>query len=141
MKISGSLPFIALVFALSGCGNNPAPETAPSKGCASGSAELAVYDNDSAVLCGCQETSGRVAANDTLKCTVSKDTVVFIHFFGVQNTHSLAPTGSPVFPSSPNIDPTSSAPVREHALKLSETGTYGFTDLYNSSIHGEIIVQ
>ena len=67
--------------------------------------------------------------------------VVIFSYFGAQLEHQIISSGTPSFIPSGPYNPKDLQPVQVFATQLASTGTYSFTDAFNSSIAGQIIVQ
>lgn len=136
-----------LFFALPGfigcgaTGESPGISAVSETGCASGVAQIAVFDGFQKRLCGCQESPQTyVRPPTTLQCTVTAGTVVFFHFIATRTPHQLLPVGLPRIPASGTIPPERSNSTRPHAFLLDQAGTYRYEDAYLQSLNGEIIV-
>lgn len=123
--------FIAPLF--SGCeGFNTHQSTATT--CATGTAQIFVYDGQVQRVCGCTEGTG---TSSSVNCTVSAGTRIYFHFINIQIQHQIAVTGigstrlvSPNFSTTDQVDAT---------IFISASGTYPFTDIQVSGLGGNII--
>ena len=145
MELRGKIGFLHLGFlmALSGCGSLEGLESA-STSCGQGTAVIGVADGQVARLCGCNEAGGQwVTNNANLVCTVPSGTTVVFQYLAVASSHQIvsAPASVKTFAPSTVFSPKSEPVVRAYAVKLIESGTYAFTDRFDSTLAAQIVVH
>jgi hypothetical protein len=101
------ISILLLLSAFAACGSPSAtPLTNVSTGCQSGTALIQVSDGFLTRVCGCTETSGvTFRLNESLTCTVSKNSSVVFSYVGASLPHQIVAVGTPTFVSSPFYDP------------------------------------
>lgn len=127
-------------FALASC--DPAElNDGPPSGCGAGTAAIGITDGMIAPLCGCSGVvEGWQVFGGAFNCTVSASTTtVSFYYLSTRNSHQILSNGGVGFVSSPVSDPTSSNPVRVHAVTLT-TGAYTFSDAFDSRLQATITV-
>lgn len=94
-----------------------------------------------AALCGCTGVAeGWQVFGGTFNCTVaSSTTTVSFYYIAARAPHQIVSRGAPSFVSSAVSDPTSSNPIRVHAVTLT-TGAYSFSDAFDSRLSATITV-
>jgi hypothetical protein len=105
--------------------------------------QFQVFDGSLESLCGCQGVRAQVvsANSSSLTCVVPVGTTLFISYAGATLRHQIVPTGMPTFVPSTLYDPSDSLPITSFAVQFTTAGTYGFEDIYNSGVRGQIVVQ
>lgn len=131
---------IFLVIAISGCEEIPAAAI-PSGTCATGTAQIAVWDGRIQKVCGCGGNDTEFAApNTALNCTFSLGNILHIYFHGPFLQHQLRTTNSSTMPDTPVFDPNGPLIIRSHSFTPTAAGTYSFRDVFDATLFGDIVV-
>ncbi|NDF14811.1 hypothetical protein EB061_05760 [bacterium] len=93
--------------------------------CATGTAQLGVYDTGMKRICGCNESAGAFFTSKTLTCTVKVGTALYFNYIGITNSHQLI---LQAYQSLPVRGPGTTTP---DAILLNLTGSYSLTDNFN----------
>lgn len=138
---------LLLVFAIAAgsfggkCDANPVlKSTLP---CDANVASIMIWDGRIQKLCGCGGVDGEFAAPGTpLSCTFALTEGKTVHFFyqGPFLRHQIVPVGTPAISPGSVFDPNSKVPSRAHAFEPNAAGTYQFTDEFDHTITGSIVV-
>lgn len=120
---------------VSGCGM--VQNDTPSATCATGTAEIQVYDGRLERICGCSEGRGSITSGTSLNCTVSAGTRVFFNFVSIQQTHQIAVQG---VTSTAPMYPSASSSVQTAVIYLNNTGSFTYRD-FAYGIGGTFIVN
>jgi hypothetical protein len=103
--------------------------------CSTGTAQIGVYDGTLQKICGCLEAAGY---SNNITCTVSAGTVVYFNFIGISNDHQIVISNANQCVFSVRHG---SAVTQTDACPMNSTGTFNFSDTYNISVGGTIVVQ
>ncbi len=134
------LAALATAASLSACNEMPAPAV-PSGTCATGTAQIAVWDGRIQKVCGCGGTDGEFApANTALNCTFPLGNILHIYFHGPFLQHQLRSTGGLVMPDTPVFDPNGPVVIRAHSFAPAAAGTYSFRDVFDATLFGDLVV-
>lgn len=132
--------FIFWLF-IGSCGNDSNEQNSTTSGCGPNTAMILVHDQLLVNGCGCVETAGTIArVQENLQCTVSANTQVVFFYVRPKQNHQIVPIQSGAFTPGPPYLTKSSSPI-SHAIRFSQTGSYGFMDLFLPDLKGTIIVQ
>lgn len=133
------LQLIAMtMFFGSSCGLKPGATGLAS--CATGTAEIQVYDAGMRRVCGCAEASNvAFAPGQNLTCTVNVNTRLFVNFVGISSRQaqilvSLTPWATTVRSPAPGQ-------VQTDVIYLNSTGTFTFLDPNVPNMTGTLIVN
>lgn len=136
------LLLVSLWGILSGCGTQTTTTFSATAPCASGTAQIAVYDGFLKIICGCNEAAGTQSIPPaTLTCTIPVNTLFTFSYLGTLTTHQIISEGTPSFAASPLSNPLARSPIRTHTVELKTAGTYVFKDALQSTLSGQLIVQ
>jgi hypothetical protein len=109
--------------------------------CATGTAQIGVYDGFLQRLCGCQEGNSQgIRSGTALTCTIPLNTTLTFLYVATQIPHQIQSVGTPSFTSSAYSDPTGPNPVPAHAVTFRVAGSYAFRDLTDPGLSGTIVV-
>jgi len=138
-----TLPLALVTMAsLSGCSDeNPTIVSAASTNCMTGVAQISVRDGYLDRLCGCAEPRTTIYPPHSLTCTVNVGTTVAFSYAGTATPHQILSTGSPSFISSAPSNPGTGLIDFSHLVHFTAAGTYQFTDAFEATEVGQIIVQ
>jgi hypothetical protein len=134
-----TLYFLFVLAALTGCGKDDTTSLASKnskniESCQTGTAKILVQDGFMKIICGCEEAPGTVVAQpNSLTCSLSRTTVLFFDYSGTSLPHQIYSSEGAFAPSNPD--------VKVHPVTMNVSGTFAFSDRYNSNLLGKIVVR
>jgi hypothetical protein len=117
-----ALFFGGLALAQAGCGI--VSGGAATGQCATGTAQIGVYDTGMKRICGCNEGGGAFFTTKTLTCTVKVGTTMYFNYIGITNSHQMVIQN---YQSLPVRGPGTTTP---DGILLNLTGSYSLTDTF-----------
>lgn len=131
----------AAILLLISCSTNQYSTPPPSTACNSLTAEIAVGDDYLQPLCGCGTANGTVVLPPTqLTCNITAGAYVYFEMVGNNIPHQIAPSGTNTFTLGPYSDPKANPQAGATVIQFATPNTYGFKDLLNPGINGQIVV-
>jgi hypothetical protein len=138
-----SMLLSALAVSFAGCDPYNGPNIDPTGSqCAGGVAQIGVGDGFLEYLCGCtgSPASGTVVGSPAnLTCHIPSGTIVIFEYIAIQDQHQIVNTSGLAFPAGTIITPGSGVTTSTTGV-LTQVGTYGFQDDFNTALQGSIIV-
>jgi hypothetical protein len=134
-----SLQLFAMIgFLLGGCGM--VGTSNPSNSCAAGTAEIQVYDNGLRRVCGCTEASNvPFGPGQTLQCTVPVGTRLFVNYVGITSRQAWIRVS--LMPGWETAVMNPSSGVQTGVILLNSTGTFSFSDAFQPTLSGTLVVN
>lgn len=142
MRFSRQSRFLVALLALCNIGGSCDDPyySSSSTPCDANIAQIAVWDGQLQVICGCGGTDGAfVPRGSNLSCTITSGKTLFVYFYGMLR-HQLVSVGTPALGDSPIYDPSDGNPIRAFTFRPTAAGAYGFRDQFDGALIGTVTV-